>query len=151
VAGITALVMEAHPDWTAQMVRTAIMSTASNHETPDNDYGWGIVDAVQAVDYVFDDVSNQPRAVPNSLVLVSSYPNPVNGIATIQVVLAKAGNGKLTLYDELGREVRSWEKGVWTAGENRVALDVSNLATGSYVARYSGNVGTGINRIVILK
>jgi serine protease AprX len=51
VAGCAALVMQAHPDWTAMDVRRALMLTASQAATPDNDYGWGVVDALAALDF----------------------------------------------------------------------------------------------------
>ena len=75
VAGVAALIMEAHPDWTAQMVRTAMMNTANNTANPNNDYGWGIVNGLAAVDYVFSDVP-APRApeVPRSAVLLTRLP-----------------------------------------------------------------------------
>lgn len=49
VAGVTALILEQHPTWTPIDVRNALMYTASQHELPDNDLGWGIVDAYKAV------------------------------------------------------------------------------------------------------
>jgi hypothetical protein len=151
VAGIAALIMEAHPDWTAQMVRTAIMNTASNHETPDNDYGWGIVDAVGAADYVFDDAYDSPRGVPASHVLISSYPNPVNGVVTIQLTLPMESAGKLTLFDTLGREVNVWSRERWNAGTNSVEFETSGLATGTYVASFAGEKGHAVQKIVVVK
>jgi serine protease AprX len=50
VAGVAALLLEVHRDWTPAQVRQALMSTASLHEAPNNDYGWGIVDATLAAD-----------------------------------------------------------------------------------------------------
>lgn len=151
VAGIAALIMEAHPNWTAQMVRTAMLNTASNHNTPDNDYGWGIVDAVEAADYVFTSADEHRLSVPRSPILISTYPNPVNGTATLRIVLPMASEGKLGLFDVLGREVYAWPKTTWTAGENRVILEGSDLATGVYLARFSGYSGTVVGRVVILK
>ncbi|MDD8027419.1 MAG: S8 family serine peptidase [Acidobacteriota bacterium] len=49
VAGVVALLLEAHPDWTVAQVRDALMSTADNAAAPNNDYGWGIVNAPAAV------------------------------------------------------------------------------------------------------
>jgi subtilisin family serine protease len=49
VAGVVALLLEAHPDWTPRQVRDALLSTASRSGSPDNDYGWGIVDALAAL------------------------------------------------------------------------------------------------------
>jgi subtilisin family serine protease len=51
VAGVAALLLEAHPDWTPIQVRNALMNTAGNAAAPNNDYGWGIVDALAANSY----------------------------------------------------------------------------------------------------
>jgi subtilisin family serine protease len=50
VAGVAALLLEVHHDWTPAQVRQALMSTASLNDAPNNDYGWGIVDAALAAD-----------------------------------------------------------------------------------------------------
>jgi len=49
VAGAVALLLEAHPAWTPTQVRTALMNTANNATTPDNNYGWGVINAAGAV------------------------------------------------------------------------------------------------------
>ncbi len=51
VAGAACLVIEAHPDWTPAQVREALKETASNAATPDNDYGWGIINTYAAIQY----------------------------------------------------------------------------------------------------
>ncbi len=66
VAGCAALVMERHPDWGPEMVREAIAMSASRAERPDNRYGWGIVNARDAVLYpliegtVVDETTREP-------------------------------------------------------------------------------------------
>ncbi len=50
VAGVCALLLEIHRDWTPTQVRSALLSTASQSQSPDNDYGWGILDAAIAAD-----------------------------------------------------------------------------------------------------
>ena len=50
VAGTAALLLEAHPDWTEKQVRAALMSTGGNAASPNNDYGWGIVNGPAAAD-----------------------------------------------------------------------------------------------------
>ena len=49
-AGVVALLLQAHPRYTVDQVLSALRSTASQHEAPDNLLGWGIVDGVAAVD-----------------------------------------------------------------------------------------------------
>ena len=51
VAGCVALIMERHPDWGPEMVRDAITMSASRAERPDNRFGWGLVNAREAVLY----------------------------------------------------------------------------------------------------
>ncbi len=48
VAGVAALLLEVNPHWTGLDVREALMATADRASSPDNDYGWGIVDAFAA-------------------------------------------------------------------------------------------------------
>jgi len=49
VAGVVALILEAHRDWTPRRVRAALLGTAERSLRPDNNYGWGIIDAASAV------------------------------------------------------------------------------------------------------
>ncbi len=50
-AGVAALVMQNHPQWGPMQVREALMMTANLAFEPDNDWGWGLIDAVQASFY----------------------------------------------------------------------------------------------------
>jgi len=50
-AGVAALVLSANPTLTPMQVRDALRETASRHNNPDNKYGWGIVNALDAVNY----------------------------------------------------------------------------------------------------
>ncbi len=52
-AGAAAVVWAANPGWTNMQVREALMQTASNAATPDNNYGWGIIDTWAALNYYF--------------------------------------------------------------------------------------------------
>jgi hypothetical protein len=51
IAGCAALILEANPTWTGQEVRDALRFTASQSSTPDNFLGWGIANALAAVDF----------------------------------------------------------------------------------------------------
>lgn len=50
-AGVTALVLQAHPDWTVDRVRRALRSTADGRRKPNRLTGWGILDALKAVTF----------------------------------------------------------------------------------------------------
>jgi serine protease AprX len=48
VASAVACLIQAHPEWTPGEVMAAIRGTASRAAIPDNEYGWGIVQALAA-------------------------------------------------------------------------------------------------------
>lgn len=51
VAGCAAVLMSAHLDWTVMQAREALMMTANNASSPDNTYGWGLVNLFAALNY----------------------------------------------------------------------------------------------------
>lgn len=51
VAGAACLLLQARPTFTPQMVRQALMATATQAATPDNTYGSGIIDLADALSY----------------------------------------------------------------------------------------------------
>ncbi|KAA3662497.1 MAG: hypothetical protein DWQ10_02285, partial [Calditrichaeota bacterium] len=51
VAGVVAQMLSVHPDLTPQQVMEALHNTASQSQSPDSLFGWGIVDAERAVTY----------------------------------------------------------------------------------------------------
>ncbi len=53
VGGSCALILEAHPDWTPMQVRMALLSTANNASDPNNNYGWGIINVMAAINFNF--------------------------------------------------------------------------------------------------
>ncbi|NOY88894.1 MAG: S8 family serine peptidase [FCB group bacterium] len=54
VAGATCLLIQARPTFTPEEIRAALMSTASNANSPNNDYGWGIIDVNAALQWGAD-------------------------------------------------------------------------------------------------
>ena len=59
-AGVAALVLSANPTLTPMQVRDALRETASRHNNPDNKYGWGIVNALDAVNYFRVQIEHTP-------------------------------------------------------------------------------------------
>jgi hypothetical protein len=80
VGGCAAVLMSAHPDWTAMQTREALMMTANNASSPDSTYGWGLLNLFAALNYS-----------PSGALTISHYPplfspdtlNPYTMSATI--------------------------------------------------------------------
>jgi hypothetical protein len=52
IAGVCALIIDANPNLTPMQVLQTLRSTASKSTNPDNQYGWGIIDALSAINQV---------------------------------------------------------------------------------------------------
>ncbi|HEU4332991.1 MAG TPA: S8 family serine peptidase, partial [Candidatus Eisenbacteria bacterium] len=72
VAGVAALVVQAHPDWGPEAVREAVVMSGDRADQPANDYGWGMVNARSAILYPFLEGAIRDRErgapIPNATV-----------------------------------------------------------------------------------
>lgn len=50
-AGVAALILSNNSNLTPMQVRDAMRNTASRNQNPDREYGWGIIDALSAIDF----------------------------------------------------------------------------------------------------
>jgi subtilisin family serine protease len=101
-AGVAALLLSANPSLTPYQVREAMRNTANNALSPNNQYGWGIVNALAAINYygppggphisgrVYNDLNNNAARDPGE-----------PGIVGVAVRLSGA-LAETTLTDTLG-------------------------------------------------
>jgi len=76
-SGVAALILSRAPNLTPMQVREALRETASQADNPDNDFGYGIIDAYAAVNYfgpsfvhqVLGDTENAGMPIPVSAVI----------------------------------------------------------------------------------
>ncbi len=131
VAGSAALILEAHPDWTPIQVRRALMQTANNTADPNNIYGWGLINAMAAINYT------QPGQ--KQVTIADNYPNPfsMHHSTTIEYtfsdnLLHKNDGNPITIkiYDLRGRLIKTILDNHWLM---KVNWDGKN-ADGAYVS-----------------
>ncbi len=80
------------------------------------------------------------RSIPNDFVLYSNYPNPFNTTTTIHYSIPHAGYVNVTIYDGLGRRVKTLVDDFATPSEYRIQWYGKNtthksVASGVYVVR----------------
>lgn len=80
---------------------------------------------------------------------VSVFPNPSNGLATVSVELEKAGMVKVDIYNLFGKKVRDLEPQQVAAGTHITNIDLSDLASGSYLVKVTTNGKTGSSMLVV--
>ena len=76
---------------------------------------------------------------PGSFFIGNAFPNPVFDKAYIPVRTTYSDRVRLTLYDVLGREVRSESEVTIVPGEQTISLDLDGLPSGMYLYSIQGD------------
>jgi subtilisin family serine protease len=148
-AGIAALMLEANPDLTPAEVMEILHRTSSRADDPDTLVGWGIPDAMLAIQEALEVGNSVLSLIPHpSSLLLSTFPNPFNGVATIAYQLPRPGAAEVAVYDALGRKVALVASGWQTAGRHFARWESAGIASGAYLARLTTE-GETITRSVI--
>lgn len=106
-AGVCALILSAHPGLSPAQVRWALKMTANNSGSPDNLYGYGLINALAAVNYFGITAPPDTTDIPDRFVLYQNAGNPFNDFTTINYDVKEAGNVRIAVYNMLGQKVRT--------------------------------------------
>jgi serine protease AprX len=138
VAGVCALLLQAHPEWGPDQVLHALRSTALDlgQSGPDNDYGWGQVDAYAA--------SGLSQQAPVAASVAAPFPNPVTGdVVHFPLEIATRGNIHLSVFSVAGELVYSaaWYMipGSYKSPEAAPVWDI-----GATEAQFGDHLGNGV-------
>ncbi len=132
-SGVAALVLSRAPDLTPMQVREALRATASMSSSPNNDYGWGIIDAFAAVNYFGPSLVHEPLSDTES----TGTPYTVSAVITDRIELDTA-----SLFFRLDAD--SWrEIGMTATGEpDTYTADIPGQPAGTLVHYYLSAVST---------
>jgi serine protease AprX len=157
-AGVAAMLLSAKPDATAMEIVAALKMTASSAATPDNYYGWGVIDALAALQRVTD--TTRDRFVPEGISLEQNFPNPFNPSTHIRFTLPARSQVSIRVYDLLGRLVstlldRTLDASAGTPYEvswNGTDASGSPASSGVYLYRLTaaGEATTSITKKMLL-
>jgi bacillopeptidase F len=125
VAGVVGLMRSANPDIDVETIKQIILDTARDEGAAgeDNDYGWGFIDAYQAVLRCLQSSSVSSPAAARTADLCENRPNPFSRETSIGFRLGRDHAATLTIYDPAGRLVRSLVSGNQSAGEHSALWD----------------------------
>jgi hypothetical protein len=90
-------------------------------------------------------------SIPQQISLSGNFPNPFNSSTTMEFSLDKPGSVTLTVYDILGREIKTLFNADKTAGKHRILFDASSLPSGVYFYRLRAGDAVETKRMVLLK
>ena len=140
-AGGTALLLQAFPQTTPELMAKALKATASQADVPDNYLGWGIINLEKAYHYldtanvVYIDSSQfqYPLSKDENLMVYPGKPNPAVNWVKIPFRLLHPSLVQVEVYDINGRKIYALESQMFNALQLHFAfLNINHLASGTY-------------------
>lgn len=94
--------------------------------------------------------------VPKDYALYQNFPNPFNPSTTIRFDLKQNSTVTLEVYNLLGQQIKSENRGLMNAGSYNEAIDMSRFASGVYFYRLVANGANGekfmaLKRMMLVK
>lgn len=99
-----------------------------------------------------DPVSTEDIAgIPSEFQLHNNYPNPFNPTTTISFSIPYQANVKVDLVNILGQSVKTITNQVYNAGNHKLILDASDLASGIYFYTLQANDFFTVKKLMLMK
>ena len=151
-AGAAAVIMSANPEWTNMQVREAIMMTASQFNSPDNDYGHGILNTWAAINYQFTASVKGETFLPNAISVNNAYPNPFNPDISIKIDgLSNNQHVTVGVYDIHGKLVKYLHNQKARHNLLKLTWNAERFSSGIYLLRTDWQYGNNLQKITLLK
>lgn len=93
----------------------------------------------------------QEESLPTEYTLFQNYPNPFNPTTNVKFAIPKASNVRVTIYDALGKEVRTLVNNYLSAGTHTFEFNARHLASGIYLYRIEADNFVKVNKMLLLK
>ena len=127
------------------------MMTASQHENPDNTYGYGIVDIMAAINYG-QTVSVKPgQGNPVDFQISTAYPNPFNPSVSVDITAAVVGHLIVEVLDINGRMISTLYNENVALSTHKINWIADGIPSGLYFIRSTLNGRSHIQKATLLK
>ena len=93
----------------------------------------------------------ESKVIPKEYALYQNYPNPFNPSTTISYDIPKRCHVLISIYDVLGREVRTLVNKEEPAGSHQVTFDASSLPSGVYFYRFIAGSFVATKKLLLSK
>ena len=138
-AGAIALIRQARPDLSPMQLREAILMTASIADNPNNTYGYGIIDATEALNYWSSSSISDPQAYPVSYNVLKTYPNPFNPAINIEITAVEELIKDVSIISFSGQYVQNIFTGKIFNSTQTISWEPNNLSSGIYLVRLTND------------
>ena len=139
LAGAVACLRQAKPNASVQEICDAVRAAGDHANNPDNYYGYGIPNFVEALE-----ILNVEEVLMGENEILSVFPNPSRG--KVRVTLKDGYDGaNMTVYDNTGRII------INTVNTNELEATLNNLSSGVYTVNVVSENGSQTLKVVLTK
>ncbi|MCF6184521.1 MAG: S8 family peptidase [Bacteroidales bacterium] len=139
-AGAAAVLMQMVPSASNMDIFEALKMTANNHKTPDNEYGWGIINIITAYQYLIGTLESS-----FFINKIAIYPNPANNYIIVDLS-ENTNTVNLKIYNISGHPVFSND-----FKNNHITVDTSDFKNGIYFCKIINGNKTFLKKFIISK
>ena len=152
VAGAAAVILSANSSWTNMLVREALMMTASQYSSPDNTYGYGIINTWEAINYQTTVSTENGTIVPKSVKVGQAFPNPFNPILSLTIECSsKEMIINTSVFDIRGNLVDQLYDGIISNKKMHLLWNGDQHSNGIYIIRTRWAGASHFQKVTLLK
>lgn len=149
VAGIVAQMLQVNPALEPVEIASILKQTASQANNPDNELGWGIVDASAAVQVAVD-LGDEDLPAPVALE-AEAYPNPATDYLFIDIKSPPTHPPAVIVYDVLGRKMGPGEIQIRSTSRDLISITTSRLPAGVYFFTVESDSGRTSGTFIVAR
>lgn len=146
LAGAVACLRQAFPTASVQEICDVIRQSGDHASNPDNNYGYGIPDFVEAYNVLFQ-MLHVDDTFTTQNDIITLFPNPSNG--EVHIRMNEAGIAELSVYDIMGRQLKSYHFN----GLNHTTFEryLNELNNGVYFIKADAQSGSQTVKMIVTK
>ncbi len=124
-------------------------SSGSGMGQKENDYGYGVVDVMAAIEYDTSNVNDD--MLPEEFSIIKVYPNPFNPSTTIWFRVETMHATSLQIYDITGQLVETLVDNIVNPGEYKIEWHANNMTSGIYFVQLIADDQQLAKKITLIK
>ena len=128
-----------------------MMMTASNADNPDNTYGYGILNAVEAINYGATSKNDNADYLPSDYDLIRVYPNPFNPSINIEIDVRPSSELKVDVFSYNGNHVSNIFNGITINPLSKFRWKPNNISSAVYFVRLIIDGRTSYKKVSFIK
>ena len=151
VGGAAAVILSAHNNWSAMQIREALLNTALNSSNPDTNYGYGIINVMEAINYQTEMGIVNEEINANKFQVVKTYPNPFNPSIKIDIDIFQSQNLKIDIFNIEGQFIENLYNGFIDNPQLKLYWYPKNISNGVYLIRLLNQSNQVFHKVTYIK